>query len=183
MRGSPKATTFADGASYNGALASHEDLLGRGGAIARDARDHGNHPFGALLTDAEGHVLLRAENTVVTERDATGHAETNLVRRATAEYSPGRLSDAIIYTSTEPCAMCAGAIYWSGIGSVVFALAETALHELTGDDPENPTLALPCREVFAAGRRAISVLGPFDLRQAREVHEGFWHPSANASQA
>jgi tRNA(Arg) A34 adenosine deaminase TadA len=152
-------------------------------AVARDARDHGNHPFGALLTDAGGQVLLRAENTVVSERDATGHAETNLVRRATATYSPAQLGDCTLYTSTEPCAMCAGAIYWSGIGAVVYALAETELHELTGDDPENPTLALPCRHVLAAGSRTISVLGPFDLPQAREVHAGFWHPSDDAPAA
>jgi tRNA(Arg) A34 adenosine deaminase TadA len=151
-------------------------------AIARDARDHGNHPFGALLTDAEGHVVLHAENTVVTDRDVTGHAETNLVRRATAMYSEAQLGDATLYTSTEPCAMCAGAIYWSGIGAVVYALAETALHELTGDDSENPTLALPCRKVLSAGSRTISVLGPFDLRQAREVHAGFWRPSTATSE-
>ncbi len=162
---------------------SHEPLLAQAVAIARDARDHGNHPFGALLADAEGQVLLRAENTVVSDRDVTGHAETNLVRRATAAYSPEQLADAILYTSTEPCAMCAGAIYWSGIGAVVYALAETALHELTGDDPQNPTLALPCREVLGAGSRTISVLGPFDLPAAREVHAGFWRPSGDAPAA
>ena len=162
-------------------MASHEDLLEQAIAIAREARDHGNHPFGALLTDAAGQVLLRAENTVVSDRDVTGHAETNLVRQATAAYSMEQLGDTTLYASTEPCAMCAGAIYWSGIGTVVYALAETALHELTGDDPENPTLALPCRQVLDAGSRTISVLGPFDIRRAREVHAGFWRPPDDAS--
>jgi tRNA(Arg) A34 adenosine deaminase TadA len=163
-------------------LASHEQLLLQAIAIARDARDHGNHPFGALLADGEGEVLLHAENTVVGDRDATGHAETNLVRRATAAYSSAQLAQTTLYASTEPCAMCAGAIYWSGIGAVVYALAETTLHDLTGDDPENPTLALPCRRVLSAGSRTISVLGPFDLRQAHEVHAGFWRPSGDASE-
>lgn len=70
--------------------------------------------------------------------------------------------------------MCAGAIYWAGISKVVFALAESELAAMTGDDPENPTLALPCRQVFAAGQRPTEVLGPFDLPDARTVHEGFW---------
>jgi tRNA(Arg) A34 adenosine deaminase TadA len=144
--------------------------------IARRARVNGNHPFGALLADADGRVLLTAENTVVTESDATGHAETNLVRLASAAYSPAELNQLTLYTSTEPCAMCSGAIFWSGIGAVVYALAETTLYEFTGDDPENPTLVLPCRAVFAAGRRPIVVQGPFELAQARAVHDGFWYP-------
>ncbi|MFF8311375.1 cytidine/deoxycytidylate deaminase family protein [Streptomyces lydicus] len=48
--------------------------------IAGCARANGNHPFGALLADADGSVVLEAANTVVTDSDATGHAETNLVK-------------------------------------------------------------------------------------------------------
>jgi tRNA(Arg) A34 adenosine deaminase TadA len=73
--------------------------------------------------------------------------------------------------------MCSGAIFWSGIGAVVYALPETALYEMTGDDPANLTLLLSCRDVFAAGRRPIAVRGPFDLPEAREVHAGFWQPA------
>jgi tRNA(Arg) A34 adenosine deaminase TadA len=152
----------------------HETLLRQAVALARAARDHGNHPFGSLLADADGAVLLEAENTVVTEADATGHAETNLVRLASRHYGRDALRTCTLYTSTEPCAMCSGAIYWSGIGQVVFALAESGLADLTGSDPENPTLSLPCREVFARGQRPIAVLGPFDLPEAVAVHEGFW---------
>ncbi len=140
---------------------------------ARLARAAGNHPFGAVLADAEGTVVLSAQNTVVTGSDPTGHAETNLVRLAGTRI--GRdLRGFALYTSTEPCAMCAGAIYWAGISRVVYALGEDELRAMTGDDPENPTLALPCRQVLAAGQRSIEVLGPFDLPAARAVHEGFW---------
>ncbi len=155
-------------------MATTEELLLQAVAVARAAREHGNHPFGALLSDRAGRVLLTAENTVVTASDVTGHAETNLVRLASAAYRPDQLAGLVIYTSTEPCAMCAGAIFWSGIGAVVYALAETELYEMTGDDPANLTLVLPCRDVFAAGRREISVEGPFALPEARQVHEGFW---------
>ena len=90
---------------------------------ARLARAAGNHPFGAVLADADGTVVLSAQNTVVTDSDVTGHAESNLVRLASTTL--GRdLRGYALYTSTEPCAMCAGAIYWAGISKVVFALAE-----------------------------------------------------------
>ncbi|MEC3952094.1 nucleoside deaminase [Nocardia sp. CDC153] len=144
-------------------------------AIARRSRAGGNHPFGAVLAGPDGRVLLEAENTVVTARDATGHAETNLVRAATAAFEPEFLRGCTLYTSTEPCAMCAGAIYWGNIGRVVYALGEAELLALTGANPENPTMALPCREVFAAGQRAVPVIGPVELAQARAVHDGFWN--------
>ena len=73
--------------------------------------------------------------------------------------------------------MCAGAIYWSGIGRVVFALPEDALRAMTGADPKNPTLELPCREVFARGQRPVVVAGPAAIAEARAVHAGFWTPA------
>jgi len=156
-------------------VVSDEALLRRAITVAQAAREHGNHPFGSVLAHADGTVLLEAENTVVTEADATGHAETNLVRLASRRYSREALQAMTLYTSTEPCAMCSGAIYWSGIGQVVYALAESTLAGVTGPDPENPTLSLPCQEVFARGQRPVAVLGPFDLPEAVAVHDGFWN--------
>lgn len=145
-------------------------------AVARLAREHGNHPFGAVLVDEHGQALLTAENTVVTGKDSTGHAETNLVRLACQRFSAERLARCTLYSSTEPCAMCAGAIHWSGIGQVVYALSETDLYEIVGPSPEH--LILSCREVFAHTQRPIEVRGPAPKleREARAVHEGFWTP-------
>ena len=138
------------------------------------AREHGNHPFGALLVDENNRVLLQAENTVITGRDATGHAETNLVRLATQQFSAEELQGCTLYTSTEPCAMCAGAIFWSQIGQVVYALSEMDLYAIVGPSPDQ--LVLPCREVFAHSERRIQVRGPaaeLDA-EARAVHANFW---------
>ncbi|MEV8452351.1 nucleoside deaminase [Streptomyces sp. NPDC052095] len=143
--------------------------------VARRSRDGGNHPFGALLAGPDGTVLLQAENTVTTRSDATGHAETNLVRLSTQKYGADFLRTCTLYTSTEPCAMCSGAIYWSNIGRVVYALGEDELLAMTGANEENPTMTLPCREVFRAGQRDLPVVGPVDLAEAREVHHGFWN--------
>ncbi|MFI8239391.1 nucleoside deaminase [Streptomyces sp. NPDC085866] len=142
--------------------------------LAADARKHGNHPFGALLTDSAGKVLLTAENTVLTERDVTGHAETNLVRSASRTLEPNRLIEATMYTSTEPCAMCSGAVYWSGIRRVVYALAATELNVLAGADPNEPLLDLPCRQVFESGGNTVEVSGPYLYEEAAAVHTGYW---------
>lgn len=144
--------------------------------LARLAREHGNHPFGALLLDAQGQVILEAENTVNTEQDCTGHAETNLVRLASKQFDRQVLASCTLVTSTEPCAMCAGAIHWSGVGRVIFGLAEDRLYQLTGGDESNETMRLPCREVFAHCRRMIEVEGPYLEQEAEGVHLGFWNP-------
>ena len=142
--------------------------------VAQHAREHGNHPFGAILVDENNHVLLEAENTVVTGQDCTGHAETNLMRLASQHYSPETLATCTLYTSTEPCAMCAGAIYWGNVRRVIYALSEVALYEIAGPSPEH--LLLPCREIFARSQRQVEVIGPaLELEaEARAVHEGFW---------
>jgi len=142
--------------------------------VAQAARDHGNHPFGAILVDENDQVLLQAENTVVTGRDCTGHAETNLMRLASGRFSPEKLALCTLYSSTEPCAMCAGAIHWGNVRRVVFALSEVGLYEIVGPSPDH--LMLPCREVFARTQREVEVLGPATElhEEARAVHAGFW---------
>jgi tRNA(Arg) A34 adenosine deaminase TadA len=147
-------------------------LLRQAITVARRAREHGNHPFGAVLTDEQGNVLLEAENTVVTNHDCTGHAELNLMRLASRQYSFEMLSRCTLYTSTEPCPMCSGSIFWGGVGRVVYALSEDGLYEMTGDSPNK--LLLACRDVFARGGRPIEVLGPILEEEARQVHEEFW---------
>ena len=150
--------------------------LRRSIAIAHAARDHGNHPFGAILVGADGSVLAEAENTVVTGSDPTGHAELNLVRIACAQYDAETLRTSTLFTSTEPCAMCAGAIFWGGIGNVVFALSEEGLYELTGSSMAQEALKVPCREIFSRGGRRVGVEGPDLEDEAQQPHLGFWQP-------
>lgn len=150
------------------------DHLQKAIAVAWQAREHGNHPFGAILVDENDQVLLQAENSVVTGKDCTGHAETNLMRLATQNFPPEKLETCTLYTSTEPCAMCAGAIYWGNVRRVVYALSEVGLYEIIGPSPDQ--LLLPCRDVFAHSQRRVEVDGPaleLDMK-ARAVHEGFW---------
>lgn len=152
----------------------HEKFLRLSFAVARRAQTHGNHPFGAILVSASGDVLIEAENGFLPDRDMTGHAERLLATQASKEIEPKILAGSTLYTSAEPCAMCAGAIYWAGIGRVVFGLTERRLKALTGNHAENPTLDLPCRIVFAAGQRAVEVIGPLLEDEAAALHDGVW---------
>ncbi|MEH2556396.1 tRNA(Arg) A34 adenosine deaminase TadA [Bradyrhizobium algeriense] len=142
--------------------------------VARRAVAHGNHPFGAVLVDREGNLLLEAENGYMPSHDGTAHAERLLATQACTTLDPGTLRSTTLYSSAEPCAMCAGAIYWAGIGRLVYGLSEHRLRDLTGNHPENPTLDLPCREVFGRGQRSTEVLGPLLEDEAAAVHAGVW---------
>ena len=143
--------------------------------LAREARSDGRHPFGALIVNEFGETVAAALNNAVKPAgDPTQHAETLACADAAKRLSEPELAKCTLYTSTEPCAMCAGAIYWIGLGRVVFGLSETGLMRYTGSHEENPTLDLPCREVFAKGQKKIAVSGPLLEDEAGAVHEGFW---------
>ena len=152
-----------------------ELFLRRSFDVARRALTHGNHPFGAILVDQERNVLIEVENGYMPSHDGTAHAERLLATQACTTLSPNILKGATLYSSAEPCAMCAGAIYWAGIGRVVYGLSEHRLRAVTGNHPENPTLDLPCREVFRSGQRATEVVGPILEDEAEAPHEGVWN--------
>ena len=148
-------------------------------AVARRSRDRGDHPFGAVLVDQDGVVLMEQENGYRAEgQDMTAHAERVLATRASKQWRPAELVGYTLYTSAEPCAMCAGAIYWAGIGRVVFGQSERDLKAQTGDHDENPTLDLPCRDVFASGQRRVQVVGPLLAEEAAALQSGFWNRSS-----
>jgi tRNA(Arg) A34 adenosine deaminase TadA len=142
--------------------------------VARRAMTHGNHPFGAILVDENRNVLLEMENGYMPSHDGTAHAERLLATQACTTLGPQVLKGATLYSSAEPCAMCAGAIYWAGIGRLVYGLSEHRLRGVTGNHPENPTLDLPCREVLGSGQRVTEVVGPLLEDEAEALHEGVW---------
>jgi tRNA(Arg) A34 adenosine deaminase TadA len=140
--------------------------------IAQAALDAGHHPFGALLVAPDGQTVLLEQGNV----SAVDHAEAVLAREASRRFEPAYLWACTLVTTVEPCAMCAGTQYWAHIGRLVYGLEERALLALTGAHPENPTLDLPCREVFARGQKAMSVIGPVAAVQDEiaALHRAFW---------
>ncbi|MCB1124436.1 MAG: nucleoside deaminase [Verrucomicrobiae bacterium] len=140
--------------------------------IALDVLRQGHMPFGALLVAPDNETILLRHGNVDTVR----HAESELAREAAARFEPDYLWSCTLVTTIEPCAMCAGTQYWANIGRLVYGVSEAELKNLTGNHPDNPTMSLPCREVFAAGQKAVEIFGPFD--EVREIilkpHKTCW---------
>ena len=106
----------------------HESFIRQAIKLSVSAVEHGNHPFGACLVSKDGKVLLTAENTTqVPNTDVTHHAELNLISMATQKFPRDILEQCTLYTSCEPCIMCTGAIRWSGIRQLVYAVKSETL--------------------------------------------------------
>ncbi len=146
--------------------------LRRANEVARAALAQGHHPFGAVLVGPDDETVLLEQGNV----DAVNHAEAVLARVAAQRHDAATLWRCTLVTTVEPCAMCAGTQYWAHIGRLVYGLAERELLALTGDHPENPTLDLPCREVFARGQKAVQVVGPVPelADEIAALHRDFW---------
>ena len=138
------------------------------------ARARGNPPFGAVVMGADGTLLAEAYCNTTETGDCTGHAETNAVRQLSASVSRDTLAQATLYSSAEPCVMCAGAIFWSGIGRVVFGIDAVRLRLFRGQRSEQRDAELSCRDVFAASPHAIECVGPALIEEASAPHVGFW---------
>lgn len=150
-----------------------ERLLRRAFEVARRSVERGNMPFGAILADPDGRVILEAENTAVTH-DPTGHAEMNLMREAGQLFEPDHLATCTLYTSCEPCSMCAGSVYWVGVRRVVYGLDIPTLDSIVGEDPRNLTPHIRAEAVLSGGKFDIVLEGPALLQEAKSVHTGYW---------
>lgn len=149
-----------------------ERFLRRAFSVAKRSRKKGNYPFAAILVSEGGEVLLEAENTVVSENDVAGHAEVNLMREAVRRIDPAVLSGSVVYASAEPCAMCAGALFWGGVKRLVYGLGKARASQVEREKQAGPQLLLECRAVLAKGERAIEVEGPALEDEAEAVLRG-----------
>ena len=137
--------------------------------LAAEARARGDEPFGALLVH-DGVSILEARNAIVSENDITQHAELRLISKASRQLDPEVIAATTLFTSTEPCAMCAGAIYWAGVPRIVFGFSATSIEEMSG----GAGLHQPSRQVLGSASPKIFIEGPLLEDEARTVHEGFW---------
>ena len=120
--------------------AADETLLRRAIAIAAHAVTIGDAPYGSLLADADGNILVEEHNTVRRDNDISAHPELKLARWAARELEPVAAAGTTMYTSCQPCGMCTGALARSGLGRVVYALSGEQLDGLksTGSFPAVP---------------------------------------------
>ena len=146
----------------------HETAMRLAIAASRQALANGDSPYGATLVSAAGQPVHTALNRQHTTADCTAHAELMLVREATARFGPEALAGGTVYASGEPCAMCAGAMFWAGVRRIVFAAPNDAMGELMGGN----LLPIRCAEVLANASPAVEVVGPVLADEALAVlHE------------
>ena len=139
-------------------------------SIAKASADQGNFPFGCLLADANGVILEEAGNTVVTDNNAIAHCELNLVLQMAGKYEASFLQTCTVYASTEPCPMCAGALYWSGVGRIVYALDKETYHALSKTIDPAHVFGMSCKALLATGGRAVEVVGPVLSEEAMDFY-------------
>ena len=159
----------------------HKKLLVRAIELGKMAREHGNHPFGALLADLDGNILLEAENTAFSDNDFTRHAETNLLSEASRTYSTDELANMVMYTNAESCVMCAGTVFFTGVRNVVYGLSADRLAELwISEGNKKPiVLDMSCRQVFEASPYyRTNVIGPMMEEEASVAQMGYKNPQA-----
>jgi len=140
--------------------------------VAQRAVTLGHHPFGAILVAPDHETVLLEQCNI----DTVNHAESVLARVAATNYPPDYLWDCTLYTSVEPCCMCAGTAYWANIGRVVFGLTEQSLLEATGSHAENPTMSVPARYVFDHCQKPVELVGPVAeiAGEVLAVQQAFW---------
>jgi tRNA(Arg) A34 adenosine deaminase TadA len=149
--------------------------MARAYELARYAITHGGGPFGALLVK-DGKILAEYSNCVHSTHDVTKHAETGLISAFSPKIDRETFAKSTLYTSTEPCTMCCGAICFAGIGRVVYGTSEAPFLNVMGLPPDpNP---LTSHEVLGRIAPKIKVLGPLMEAEGLIIHEGYWpvHP-------
>ena len=140
--------------------------------VAALAMQQGHHPFGAILVAADHETVMLEQGNI----DSVNHAESTLARRAAEAFSEEERWTMTLYSTAEPCVMCAGTQYWANIGRLVYGMSERQLLDMTGNSSENPTLDVPCRYVFSRGQKGIKVWGPVDqvVDEIADLHKSFW---------
>jgi tRNA(Arg) A34 adenosine deaminase TadA len=146
-------------------------FMERAYASARQAVEQGSRPFGAVLVK-DGQVIAEFHNCEMTTGDVTKHAETGLISAFSPQIDHATFAASTLYTSSEPCTMCCGAIRFAGIGKVVYGVTETQFLRVIGVPlPEHP---LESKEVFARTAPQVTVLGPLMEAEGLETHESYW---------
>lgn len=130
---------------------------------ANMAGKKGNRPFGAVLVK-NNEIIARAESSQHADHDITFHAELKLISQASRFMGWEDFAECTLYSSSEPCPMCSGATYWSGINRVVFGCRQKLLGELEGEK-----FAVPCTDILSRGGREIEVVGPLLEEESFEV--------------
>lgn len=138
------------------------ELLRAANSVGWKARRNGDEPYGCVLADRDGKVVAEGECHVRRTGDPTRHGEMMMIEAAIAAVGIQALPTCSAYVSGGPCVMCTGAIYWSGIGRMVYAVDIGAPDNR--DQTENggkPTLRTSFKDILGTGSRKMVLDGPY----------------------
>lgn len=140
-------------------------------AEARRGMAAGQSPFGSVIV-REGRAIAAAHNEVWARIDPTAHAEVNAIRKAAGELGSISLEGCVLYSTCEPCPMCASAIHWARVDAVIYGAeiadaAAAGFHELR----------MPAQELYRAGRSPVRLKGGVLRAECRALF-GEWKGKA-----
>ncbi|RZV08474.1 tRNA(Arg) A34 adenosine deaminase TadA [Natrinema hispanicum] len=150
-------------------MTSDESYVRRAIDLAESAVESGNTPFGSLLV-VDDEIVRTAENTTLTDDDIAAHPEFKLASWAATELEPADRVACTMYTSTEPCPMCASAIVYAGLDRVVYSVSVDSLADVRPDG----VIEIPCAEVIDRADGATTVEGPMLEDEGLAVHENYF---------
>jgi tRNA(Arg) A34 adenosine deaminase TadA len=142
----------------------HETHMRRAIELAGEAADRGDEPFGSVLVRGDD-IMLEASNRVNTADDIRRHPELDLAMRAVREFTPEERAATAMYTSTEPCPMCAGGLRSAALGRVVYSVDADEVVEFTGGGAAVRSAAIL--------DGITGVRGPVLNAEGRAVHEAY----------
>jgi tRNA(Arg) A34 adenosine deaminase TadA len=144
-----------------------EAYMGRAFELAREAGERGDGPYGSVLV-LDGDILMEESNREVTDDDIAAHPELALARRGARELTPEECENTVMYTSTEPCPMCAGGIAIAGLGGVVYSVGAARAAEAFGDSS-----LIPCGEVFERFGHDVEVVRDVRADEGLDIHREY----------
>lgn len=148
---------------------AHETHMSRAFDLAREAGERGDEPFGAVLV-SDDDVVMEERNAVTTADDIARHPELTLARRAAREFTANELATVAMYTSTEPCSMCAGGIYIVGLDAVAYGISAENATEAAGGGG----VVVPASDILGRESHRVRLYGPVLPEEAEEIHREYW---------
>lgn len=146
----------------------HERFMKECIDLAKQAMEQGDPPFGSVLV-RNGEVIAGDHNRTASENNFMLHAELNILEDALQEFGPGVFPECTLYSSNEPCPMCAGAIYWSGVRNIIYGMSGKTLMDIRGWG-----LHASGHEVMMQGTDVVTVVPGILADEIQAIHEGFW---------
>ena len=126
-------------------------------------------PFGAAIVK-DNQIVEQAGNSVESDADPTAHAEVNVIRKLTTRLKTASLEPGyILYTTCEPCAMCAATCFWAGISEIVYSIDASDF-----EDGHNPNMInISCEDIIAKSPTSIKIKSGILKEECKQLHRKY----------